>query len=271
MNFKYLILRLIRKFIPPCLVKFQLSKQVLIRPGMETRSPADAVDRYDKFLKKVNRRIKGSSILIFGYGGYLGTSIELLERGARQIYLYDKYAKPSHQKNKTLAGHQTKYFTRNNHNVIPNKAFLRIIDGDLNAFIRKNPDIKFDMILSGAVLEHVEDVDVQIQSLYQLTREGGIHLHIIDLRDHYFKYPFHMLCYEEKTWKKFLNPESNLNRLRYNDYKTIFLKYFKNLTIESIHRDDASFQKMRIKIRPEFLSGNDQIDAVTGIAVTASR
>ena len=78
-----------------------------------------------------------------------------------------------------------------------------------------------------------------------------------------------MLCYKDQVWKKYLNPKGNLNRLRYNEYKTIFLKYFSNINIDIIERDDASFKKMKQKIRPEFLSGDDHIDAVTMIAVTA--
>jgi len=270
MNLRYFFLRLIRKSIPSRLITFQLSKQIIVRPAMETRSPVEAADRYETFLQKTNKRIKGSSVLIFGYGGYLGISMELLERGAKKVYLYDKYAKMNNQKNKLLVKHYSKYLTKNKDTIIPNKIFLEVIYGDIKEFAIDNPDIKFDLVLSGAVLEHVEDVDKQIKTLFQLTREGGLNLHIIDLRDHYFKYPFHMLCYKEQIWKKFLNPKSNLNRLRYNDYKSIFLKYFSNINIDVIERDDASFKKIKKKIRPEFLTGEDHIDAVTRIVITAS-
>jgi hypothetical protein len=35
-----------------------------------------------------------------------------------------------------------------------------------------------------------------------LTRPDGLHLHFVDLRDHFLKYPFEVLCYSEGVWKR---------------------------------------------------------------------
>ena len=55
-----------------------------------------------------------------------------------------------------------------------------------------------DLVLSNSVLEHVQDVDATIKALAALTDSNGMQIHFIDLRDHYFKYPFEMLCYSDK-------------------------------------------------------------------------
>ncbi|MFW9857101.1 MAG: hypothetical protein ACFFFG_18780, partial [Candidatus Thorarchaeota archaeon] len=60
---------------------------------------------------------------------------------------------------------------------------------------------------------------------YQILKATGVSIHIVDLRDHFFKYPFAMLNFSEREWSKY-NPPSNLNRLRYWDYKSIFSGIF---------------------------------------------
>ena len=83
-----------------------------------------------------------------------------------------------------------------------------------------------DLVLSTSVYEHLDDVDGITQALAKLTAPDGAQLHFVDLRDHYFKYPFEMLKFSEAVWRNFLNPTSNLNRFRLPDYRRIFEKLF---------------------------------------------
>ena len=46
MNFKYIIARLIRKYIPNKLFDFLLQRGIGIKPGMETSNPKEAVSQY---------------------------------------------------------------------------------------------------------------------------------------------------------------------------------------------------------------------------------
>jgi len=120
-----------------------------------------------------------------------------------------------------------------------------------------------DLVLSSSVYEHLDDVEGITEALATHTVAGGAQLHFIDLRDHFFKYPFEMLCYSEATWSNWLNPTSNHNRYRLLDYERVFKTYFQEVKVKVTGSDPAAFEKARRRIRPEFLSGDPAIDAVT--------
>jgi SAM-dependent methyltransferase len=63
-----------------------------------------------------------------------------------------------------------------------------------------------DLILSGSVLEHVSDPLALFAQLRRLLVPGGAMLHIVDYRDHFFKYPYHFLQFRKATWNRWLNP-----------------------------------------------------------------
>ncbi len=80
-----------------------------------------------------------------------------------------------------------------------------------------------------------------------------------------------MLCYSERQWRRFLNPGSNLNRLRAGDYQRLFSQGFNQVKVEILYSDLPAFRAARPRIRPEFLSGNDEQDAATHIMLRAGR
>jgi hypothetical protein len=119
------------------------------------------------------------------------------------------------------------------------------------------------------VYEHLDDVEGITRALARLTCTGGIHLHYVDLRDHYFKYPFEMLTYSKHTWQRWLNPTSNLNRYRIPDYRRAFEQSFERVEIQVLASDPVAYEKAHKRIRPEFNSGDMQIDTATLIRVIA--
>jgi hypothetical protein len=78
-----------------------------------------------------------------------------------------------------------------------------------------------------------------------------------------------MLTFSEYVWKNFLNPTSNLNRFRLKDYQKIFNSYFERTDITILQQQKDEFQKARIRIRPEFLTGDVSVDSVTLIHIFA--
>jgi len=121
----------------------------------------------------------------------------------------------------------------------------------------------------GKMVEHLDDVEGITSALAALTRPDGLHIHFVDLRDHFFKYPFEMLKYSEHVWRNFLNPTSNLNRYRFNDYKRVFESNFVKVEFTVLERLMEEFHKAKDRIRPEFKTGKDDVDAVTLIHVVA--
>jgi hypothetical protein len=77
-----------------------------------------------------------------------------------------------------------------------------------------------------------------------------------------------MLCYSDSTWKKWLNPTSNLNRYRVRDYRQVFELFLPGYQLDVLERDQDKFEAARARILSHFLSGDDQEDAVTQIRVS---
>jgi hypothetical protein len=246
-----------------------LGLQLGIEPGFETRAPEAAVDRYEMALKSVGGTIKDKRILILGYGGFFGLAVSLLRRGACHIVLLDPFAKLKHQQNQKLARFSSPYLRLQEGRVIPEPGSISIFHEHVSEYLERDPE-KVELVLSSSVFEHIPDPLIEIKGLKSLTNIAGHHVHVIDLRDHYFKHPFEMLCYSKSTWERFLNPPSNHNRLRMWEYEALFRECFEGVRVDVLESDVDAFRKVRARIQPEFLSGNEDEDSASKIVVVAS-
>ncbi len=270
MKFDYLTLRLIRHFMPRPAVHFLLRYNLIIQPGFETREPKERIENYRQILERSGRSFRSQSILNFGYGGNFALACGLLEAGASHVTLLDKFAPPENFFNRQLLPRYEQYLTITNGKVLPRSGFIELLQADLFDLAAQSKPPEFDIVLSSSVYEHLDQVERITQALAALTKLDGCQIHFIDLRDHYFKYPFEMLAYSESAWQKWLNPGSNLNRYRYTDYKQAFQNHFKEVRLEVLERDLEKFERARQQIRPEFLTGDPAIDAVTLLQVYAA-
>lgn len=255
--------------MPESLARFLLKRRWLIRPGLESSDPAAAVEQYITGLSAHGKSITGKSILLFGYGGRFATGAELLRRGAAHVTLCDHFMALDNERNLELLPAFAEYLTSENDAVKPRAEFITLLHGDICDHAIQNQIAQVDFVLSTSVYEHLDGVDEITRALAKLTKPRGAHLHFVDLRDHYFKYPFEMLSYSAPFWKNFLNPTSNLNRFRLKDYQKIFDAYFENADVSVLQRQEDEFQKARARIRPEFLTGKEAADSVTLIRVFA--
>jgi hypothetical protein len=269
LNIRYLVLRLVRHFIPEGIARFLLKHRLIIRPGLESSDPLAAVDQYMKALMRDKKSIQGQRVLVFGYGGRFAVGVELLKQGASHVVLCDHFVLLDRERNLELLLKYDEYLHVVNGEVMPRSEHITLLHGD----IRKNeiqaqiPAV--DLVLSTSVYEHLDDVDGITAALAKLTAPQGVHLHFVDLRDHYFKYPFEMLAYSEAVWKNFLNPTSNLNRYRLPSYKRIFEKYFSQVKISVLMRQENEFKQAMHRIRSEFLTGDMSVDSTTLIQIFA--
>ena len=151
--------------------------------------------------------------------------------------------------------------------VTPRPEWITLIESDIRSEDVRSAIPQVDILLSSSVYEHLDDVDGITKSLATLTKPDGIQFHYVDLRDHFFKYPFEMLCFSEKFWYGWLNPSSNHNRFRLWDYRQAFERHFSDVAITVSERDKVAFKIAQARIRPEFISGNLDDDSVTLIKV----
>ena len=269
MNIRYLSLRLIRHFMPESIARFLLKRRWIIRPGLESSDPLAAVNRYIKATEHYGKSIKGKRVLVFGYGGRFAVGVELLKRGASHVVLCDHFVLLDQERNMELLPIYNDYLHLVNGEVMPCPEFITLLHGDIRESKIQAQVSAVDIVLSTSVYEHLDDVNGITAALSKLTAPQGIHLHFVDLRDHYFKYPFEMLAYPKAVWKNFLNPTSNLNRYRLPSYHKIFEKYFGQVKVKVLERQEDEFNKMGNRVCPEFVTGDLSTDSVTLIEIFA--
>jgi hypothetical protein len=265
-----LIPRLIRHFLPERLVRTLLLRNLIIQSGLETNNPAAAIQRYVDVLSKRGRSFDGQRVLIFGYGGRFDIGLGILKAGAAHVILCDKYAPPDEQHNQRMFASEEKYFLVEKKGVRPRREWMTLLEADIRDVYASRELAPVDIVVSSSVYEHLEDVEGITRALAGLTGAEGIHVHYVDLRDHFFKYPFEMLRFSERVWRTWLNPSTNHNRYRLWDYRRVFQACFERVEIDVLSREEDAFRKVLPHLRPEFVSGNMEEDAVGTIQVVAS-
>jgi 2-polyprenyl-3-methyl-5-hydroxy-6-metoxy-1,4-benzoquinol methylase len=271
MNLPYLVPRVIRHILPDPATRFLLRRSVIIKPGLETVDAGAAVARYAQVLASRGTSLAGKSVLVFGYGGRFDLGLGLLDAGARHVVLCDRYAPPDDENNKTLVDAHPRFLRWDGTGPRPEPQYATLLQGDVRDETQTQGIESVDLVVSTSVLEHVDDPDGSVQALRQLTHAGGMHVHFVDLRDHFFRYPFEMLHYSERTWRAWLNPSSNHNRYRLWDYRRVFEANFEEVEIEILEDDVPAFETASSRIRPEYISGNLKEDAATLIRVAAAK
>jgi SAM-dependent methyltransferase len=251
-------------------VRALLLRGLVIRPGLETSNPFAAVQRYLDVLSERGQSFQGKRVLVFGYGGRFDIGFGLLQEGAAHVILCDKYARPDEAHNQRMFAAEQKYFVSGSNGLRPRPEWITLLEADLRELGSLEALEPVDIVLSSSVYEHLEDVEGITRALAALTKPDGMQVHFVDLRDHFFKYPFEMLRFSETTWRRWLNPSSNHNRYRLWDYRRAFEAWFGKVEIEVLDREPEAFRKLAPHIRPEFLCGDAAQDAVTLIRVIAS-
>ncbi|RJP55265.1 MAG: class I SAM-dependent methyltransferase [Anaerolineaceae bacterium] len=271
MNLRYLLLRLLRHFMPEGLARFLLKRRWIIKPGLESTDPFAASARYVETLSAKGVSIEGKRVLVFGYGGRFAVGVDLLKRGAAHVVLCDHFVLLDTERNRELLSAYGMYLKVEQDDVQPRGEFITLLHGDIREEFIQKQIAPVDVVLSTSVFEHLDDVPGVTKALAKLTAPDGIHLHFVDLRDHFFKYPFEMLKFSENVWKNFLNPTSNLNRYRLNDYRRVFESNFGGGEFTVLERLEDEFRRVENQIRSEFKTGDKTVDAVTLIHVFASQ
>jgi len=271
LNLPYLIPRLIRHFLPEKLVRSLLLRNIIIHPGLETDNPLAAVKRYVDVLAERGLSFHEKRVLVFGYGGRFDIGVGLLKEGAAQVILCDKFAPPDEAHNRQMFSSEENYFFMEDKGLRPRPELITLLEVDIRDGNVTRDIEPVDFVISSSVYEHVDDVEGITRALAGLTKADGLQIHYVDLRDHFFKYPFEMLRFSEGTWRRWLNPSTNHNRYRLWQYRSAFNACFEQVEIKVLTREEESFRKLLPRIRPEFVSGKIEEDAVGVILVVASK
>ena len=127
-------------------------------------------------------------------------------------------------------------------------------------------DQSIDLILSNSVLEHVLEPQELFSELKRVLKNNGVMLHIVDYRDHFFKYPYHFLQFSKKIWNRFFNP-GDLPVWRLDDYLQIIKELDLSIQILDQQVDKDSFEI----IKPYISSDYDPSDTFIGVGFAILR
>jgi len=262
-----MLLRCIRHFLPEKIIRWMMHRNIVLEAGLESRDPSRATQRYISALSARDTSITNSDILIFGYGGNLAVAIGLLEIGCKHVTVCDHIAPVEKHQNDSIRQQFPKYFINKNNPELPNPDWITVFHGDICNLPQDLLLGPFDIILSNSVFEHLDDVEGIMKALSRLLKPSGCMFGLVDLRDHYFKYPFEMLCYPDKIWQKYLNPSSNLNRWRPWQYQQSLSKYFRNVKVDILTTNIPAYLQVKERIQPQYIRGDIENDAATLISI----
>jgi len=250
----------------------ELIKSKIIRNQKIYNSIINSLRKYDK-----NYSFKDKKILEIGPGKSLLLAIIFILKGAKKVYLVDKYKKIfDNSINLMLYNLFIKYYiTRHNsHNFTDFDSIKKkIIYFSKNAIENFNILRKetIDFIFSNAVLEHVYNLKLTIEKINLLLKKGGITYHQVDLKDHVHirdKCYLDFLKYPEKYWR-FIG---DTNRIRYSQYLKIFKKFnFDLLEINSRKLKSKGISIIKKDFNKEFQKLSDEDLSIISFNILAKK
>ena len=108
-----------------------------------------------------------------------------------------------------------------------------------------------DAVMSHSVLEHVRDLAPTLSELERVMKPSAIMLHVVDYRDHFFKYPFHFLLFPRRLWDRWLDP-GDLPRWRLGDHLRLLQAQGWRTEVLDFETLPDDFARVVADIHPDF-------------------
>jgi len=254
----YFVCRLARKFLPVANLPEPLRLRSLgLQPNLGETNAAGILDIYRRNMPiECGIWLTGKDVLEIGVGRTNGSCYETLAAGARSATAFEPFRPLDVGRDRlqrsVLSGSE-----------VTVGDVLRVASLD-----RLNSSA-YDTALSLAVLEHVVDMDKLVADLWRVLKPGGCMLHIVDYRDHFFRYPYNHLLWSEKTWSRWLDP-GDLPRWRVGDHVRVFKDRGFEIEVVKSSSLEGEYSKVQSRIHPHF-AGRDDFDLRTTSAVLFGR
>jgi len=215
--------------------------------------------------------LKDKTVLELGPGDTLATALFFIAHGAKRVVCCDRFKLVVNSEKNTAIARQVL-------SMLPEQQRLRletVLNFDSCGHARWNPahiqylhskndeialeDISIDIIVSNAVLEHVQNPAELFAAMNRVLKPGGIMVHAADLKSHelYHKTDLDFLAIPELLWKWMTFYRGAPNRLRKSNYERLLnrhdfkLDYFK-ITSSIANEKIKSFKKMHPKQASQF-------------------
>ena len=242
-NCVYVPARVARRCLPATLPLWLRRALPFLDGNMGAANGAAIVGLYRQYLG--DRRPgwpAGLTVLEAGVGATNGSCYELAALGARQVFALEPYVALAAARDAA----QLRAAARaglSAEQIASRVGRLRAAPAELEG--------RVDCILSNSVLEHVADVETFARDMARLLAPGGFMLHIVDYRDHFFRYPYHFLQWSRAAWDRWLNP-GDLPRWRLRDHCAAFERAGLRVEIILAQPVPGAFERVRSAVHPEF-------------------
>ena len=255
-NLEYIPLRLVRRFV--------LSDRLLLRFGafvpyyrmnLNQAAPARLVDDYARHLASANCNPSNCRILEIGVGRTNSVAYEMAARFAPTAFTaFEPFVEFAPGEDKALLSRIAERHSRPAEDL--RSRILRVTRlGEL-------PTGSVDLVLSGSVLEHVGDPLALFSELHRILAPGGAMLHLVDYRDHFFKYPYHFLQFSKASWNQWLNPGDLPVWRLYDHMDQLAASGFSVRVLEQT-RDRIAFAAIAHRVSSDYRRGDDRIQVAT--------
>ena len=245
-NVEYVVLRLVRRFLfPRALQRLGICLPYLpyYRMNLSETQPEHTCRIYVDWLATTGWSVTGRRVVEVGSGGTNGAGYALACAGAAHVWCVEPYIAFEPSKDMLLLAQLARLHKQDPARMAA--AVTRCPSFD------SVPTGSADIILSHSVLEHVSDLAALFSQMGTALAMGGVMLHVVDYRDHFFKYPLHFLQFSAESWRKFLDP-GDLPRWRLSDHRLALERAGFALRVLHQEENTVEFERMRAHISSDF-------------------
>jgi SAM-dependent methyltransferase len=250
-DFEYVLLRLVRRFLftAPRLerlgrfVPYYRVNQGRLDAGPIVRACRDA-------LAAMGAGLAGRHVLEVGSGATNSLGLALLAAGASAVTCLEPFIPLDVRQDERLRAELAA-----RHPGLPLSRLRRCTDP------AAVPDASVDLVVSNSVLEHVTDPDALFADLSRVLTPDGLMVHMVDYRDHFFKYPYQFLKFSRPVWHRFLDP-GDLPRWRLDDHLAALSRAGFATTVLAASRDQPAFDRIAPNLHPDFRTRDPAMLAV---------
>jgi len=212
--------------------------------NLGTTSASGVVNLYHHYMSPIDANwVRSGTILEIGIGATNSSSYEMAARGAAKCYAFEPFLPLNRPLDERLLQQCASV-----HNVEPHTLADRVVRLTGTSGLASE---SINFIVSNSVLEHVVDLDDLAAELRRLLRADGRMLHIVDYRDHFFRFPYHHLLWSRRVWRWFLDP-GDLPRWRIGDHIRSFERHGLRVTILKAQSIPNKFAKVSSRIHSQF-------------------
>lgn len=267
----YVAGRLVRRLMPEALARARFSN--------DKGSMDDLVAKHRRQLEGVLRAgvdLRGATILEIGPGRYNPAAVAFLGCGARRVVFAEHVRgdlDPAH------LGRRIEELLGACGNGVVDIQRLAAVDpeespqrtsyghGSIEFLWRSAadtalPDQSVDAVFSHSVLQCLAEPEAVIAEIARVLRPGGFTSHLVDLRDHFFRYPLQFLCYSDYVWSHVLTSrrphKAYLNRLRLPELHSLFASHGIHTEALALTEDRELSRRMRPYLHRRFREFSDE-------------